>query len=166
MTFLCLYISRWWRQTWDTPPYLTVVNQSEARISTEHGIKQDILPKYFPEPRERHTTPPTGGQHCINLHPGHHQMCCWTKHACPMWQGMWHLRYELHAVIATKEKKSINWNLSQYQKTTVQGIPIVIRQPRDGLIENRALTFREWGQAFTSSWDFYWNKGVLKWSTP
>ena len=38
MTFLCLYISRWWRQTWDTPPYLTVVNQSEARISTEHGI--------------------------------------------------------------------------------------------------------------------------------
>ena len=39
MTFFCLYISRWWRQTWDTPPYLTVVNQSEARISTEHGIK-------------------------------------------------------------------------------------------------------------------------------
>ena len=33
-----LYISRWWRQTWDTAPYLTVVNQSEARISTEHGI--------------------------------------------------------------------------------------------------------------------------------
>ena len=38
MTFLCLYISRWWRQTWDTAPYFTVVNQSEARISTEHGI--------------------------------------------------------------------------------------------------------------------------------
>ena len=37
MTFLCLYISRWWRQTWDTAPYFTVVNQSEARISTEHG---------------------------------------------------------------------------------------------------------------------------------
>ena len=46
-----------------------------------------------------------------------------------MWQGIWHLRYELHAVIATKERKSINWNLSQYQKTTFQGIPIVnIRQ--------------------------------------
>ena len=75
-------------------------------------------------------TPPTGGQHCINLHPDHHRMCCWTKPACPMWQGMWHLRYELHAVIATKERKSINWNLSQYQKTTFQGIPIVnIRQP-------------------------------------
>ena len=33
-------------------------------------------------------------------------------------------------VIATKERKSINWNLSQYHKTTFQGIPIVnIRQP-------------------------------------
>ena len=42
MTFLCLYISRWWRQTWDTAPYFTVVNQSEARISTEHGISFDI----------------------------------------------------------------------------------------------------------------------------
>ena len=42
MMFLCLYISRWWRQTWDTAPYFTVVNQSEARISTEHGIKQYI----------------------------------------------------------------------------------------------------------------------------
>ena len=41
MTFLCLYISRWLRQTWDTAPYFTVVNQSEARISTEHGIKWD-----------------------------------------------------------------------------------------------------------------------------
>ena len=39
MTFFCLYISRWWRQTWDTAPYFMVVNQSEARISTEHGIK-------------------------------------------------------------------------------------------------------------------------------
>ena len=39
MTFLCLYISRWWRQTWDTAPYFTVVNKSEARISTEHGIR-------------------------------------------------------------------------------------------------------------------------------
>ena len=36
MTFLCLYISRWWRQTWDTAPYFTVFNQSEAII--EHGI--------------------------------------------------------------------------------------------------------------------------------
>ena len=43
MTFLCLYILRWWRQTWDTAPYFTVVNQSEARISTEHGIRGDIL---------------------------------------------------------------------------------------------------------------------------
>ena len=42
MTFLCLYISRWWRQTWDTAPYFTVVNQSEARISTEHGINMHI----------------------------------------------------------------------------------------------------------------------------
>ena len=41
-------------------------------------------------------------------------------------------------------KKSINWNLSQYQKTTFQGIPTVnIRQPGDCLIENRALAFRE-----------------------
>ena len=32
------YISRWWRQTLDTPLYFTVVNQSEARISTEQGI--------------------------------------------------------------------------------------------------------------------------------
>ena len=44
MTFLCLYISRWWRQTWDTAPYFTVVNQSEARISTEHGIDDITLP--------------------------------------------------------------------------------------------------------------------------
>ena len=43
MTFLCLYISRWWRQTWDTAPYFTVVIQSEARISTEHGIKIHIV---------------------------------------------------------------------------------------------------------------------------
>ena len=43
MTFLCLYISRWWRQTWDTAPYFTVVNQSEARISTEHGINVYII---------------------------------------------------------------------------------------------------------------------------
>ena len=27
---------------WDTAPYFTVVNQSETRISTEHGIKHDI----------------------------------------------------------------------------------------------------------------------------
>ena len=39
MTFLCLYISRWWRQTWDMAPYFTVVNQSKARISTEHRIR-------------------------------------------------------------------------------------------------------------------------------
>ena len=43
MMFLCLYISRWWHQTWDTAPYFTVVNQSEARISMEHGIKLLIL---------------------------------------------------------------------------------------------------------------------------
>ena len=35
-------VSRWWRQTWDTAPYSTVVNQSEARISTEHGIMHCI----------------------------------------------------------------------------------------------------------------------------
>ena len=38
MTFLCPYISHWWRQTWDMLLYFTVVTQSEARISTEHGI--------------------------------------------------------------------------------------------------------------------------------
>ena len=43
MTFLCLYISGWWRQTWDTPLYFTVVNQTKARISTEHGISYDII---------------------------------------------------------------------------------------------------------------------------
>ena len=31
-----------WHQTWDTPLYFTIVNWSEARINTEHGIKQDI----------------------------------------------------------------------------------------------------------------------------
>ena len=50
MTFLCLYISRWWRQTWDTAPYFTVVSQSEARISKEHGINWhvwwDMLPMW------------------------------------------------------------------------------------------------------------------------
>ena len=48
MTFLRLYISRWWRQTWDTAPYFTVVNQSEARISTEHGIKVNPTASPFP----------------------------------------------------------------------------------------------------------------------
>ena len=43
MTFLCLYISRWWCQPWYTPLYFTVVNQSDARISTEHGINYMIL---------------------------------------------------------------------------------------------------------------------------
>ena len=38
-----VFISRWWRQTWDTVPYFTVVNQSEARISTEHGINTYTL---------------------------------------------------------------------------------------------------------------------------
>ena len=63
-------------------------------------------------------------------------------------------------------KKSINWNLSQYQKTTFQGIPTVnIRQPGDCLIENRALAFREWGrnspalQIFTEIRKFW--SGVL-----
>ena len=46
MTFLCLYISRWWRQTLETAPYLTVVNQSEARISTEHGINHYITVRF------------------------------------------------------------------------------------------------------------------------
>ena len=48
MTFLCLYISRWWRRTWDTAPYFTVVNQSEARISTEHGIYIYICEFIYP----------------------------------------------------------------------------------------------------------------------
>ena len=39
MTFLSLCISLWWRQTWEVSLYFTIVNQSEARISTEHGIK-------------------------------------------------------------------------------------------------------------------------------
>ena len=56
-----------------------------------------------------------------------------------MWRGKWDLRYELHAVNATKERKSINWNLSQNKNTTFQGIPTVnIRQPGD-LIKTRAL---------------------------
>ena len=42
-----LYISLWWRQTWYTPLYFTVVNQSEARISTEHGIRLDI-DRFYP----------------------------------------------------------------------------------------------------------------------
>ena len=37
MTFLSLYISCWWRQTWDTDLYLTVFSQSKVRVSTEHG---------------------------------------------------------------------------------------------------------------------------------
>ena len=40
-TFLSLYISRWWRQTWHTRLYLTVVSQSEANVSTEHGMNSD-----------------------------------------------------------------------------------------------------------------------------
>ena len=38
MTFLSHYISRWWHQTCDTYIYFTVDSQSEARVSTEHGI--------------------------------------------------------------------------------------------------------------------------------
>ena len=40
MTSLSLYISHWWRQTWDTRLYFTVVSQSEARVNTEHAIKE------------------------------------------------------------------------------------------------------------------------------
>ena len=36
---LSLYILRRWRQMWDRCIYFTVVSQSEARVSTEHGIK-------------------------------------------------------------------------------------------------------------------------------
>ena len=43
MTFLSHYISRWWLQTWDTCIYFTVVSQSEARVSTKHGIDMDII---------------------------------------------------------------------------------------------------------------------------
>ena len=42
MTFLSLYISRWWRQTWDTCLSFKVVSQSEARTGTEHGLKLHI----------------------------------------------------------------------------------------------------------------------------
>ena len=42
MTFLSPYISRWWRQTCDKHLYFTVVNQWEARISTDHGINPNI----------------------------------------------------------------------------------------------------------------------------
>ena len=38
MTFLSLYISRWWRHAWDTYLYVTLGNQSAARISTEREI--------------------------------------------------------------------------------------------------------------------------------
>ena len=70
-------------------------------------------------------------------------------------------------VIATKERKSINWNLSQYQKTTFPGIPILnISQPGDHLIINRAPAFRVWGRHSPALEIFYWSKGVLKWSTP
>ena len=69
-------------------------------------------------------------------------------------------------VTATKERKSINWNLSQNKNTTFQGIPTVnIRQPGDCLIENRALAFREWGrhspalEIFTEIREFW--SGVL-----
>ena len=43
MTFLYFYISRWWRQTWDTCINFTFVSQSGARVSTEHGIKYGML---------------------------------------------------------------------------------------------------------------------------
>ena len=38
MTFTSLYISRWWRHAWDTYLYVTLGNQSAARISTEREI--------------------------------------------------------------------------------------------------------------------------------
>ena len=41
MKFISLYISRWWHQTWDTSIYFMVVSQSEASVSTEHGIKEN-----------------------------------------------------------------------------------------------------------------------------
>ena len=55
-------------------------------------------------------------------------------------------------VIATKERKSINCNLSQYQKTTFQGIPTVnIRQPGNHLIKNRA-----WWRLQMKPFPCYW----------
>ena len=68
--------------------------------------KKNILPKCFPDPGERRTTPPTGGQHCINLHPDHHRMFCWAKPACRMWQGTWDLRYEWHAESLLQKKEN------------------------------------------------------------
>ena len=64
------------------------------------------LTKCFPKPGEWRTTPPTGGLHCINHRPDHHRMRCWTKPACPMWQGMWDLRYELHAESLLQKKEN------------------------------------------------------------
>ena len=68
--------------------------------------KKNILPKCFPEPGERRTISPTGGLHCMNHHPGKHRMRCWTKPACPMWQGMWDLRYELHPESLLQKKEN------------------------------------------------------------
>ena len=42
MTFLCLYISRWWRQTWDTAPYFTVVNHA-IRSENQHGARDKCI---------------------------------------------------------------------------------------------------------------------------
>ena len=39
VTLPSLYISRWWRQTWNTRLSITVINQSQAvRVGTEHGM--------------------------------------------------------------------------------------------------------------------------------
>ena len=38
-TFLPLYTSRWWHQTRDSCPYITVVRKSETKIITEQGIR-------------------------------------------------------------------------------------------------------------------------------
>ena len=67
MTFLCLYISRWWRQTWDTAPYFTVVNQSEARISTEHGI--NVYPAELLMNQNQQESALSMGWYC-NIDPG------------------------------------------------------------------------------------------------
>ena len=41
ITFL-FCVSRWWRQTLNTCLYVTVISQSEARVSTEHKIIMNI----------------------------------------------------------------------------------------------------------------------------
>ena len=42
VAFHFLYISRWWRQTLNLCLYITVIGQSEVRVSTEHGMQTKL----------------------------------------------------------------------------------------------------------------------------